>query len=233
MNEFEDLMAKMANGDGSLPFGEADLAKELGLTEDQINGFKAMFPKLVAQFLQGGLQFAEDEKRLKEADEHLQKQIGDLLAQNIGSQRSMFLTLTGLSLTVIGAVISVRAASATFFKYAITLNFGIGLLAICIVASILYLLNRLSVENRALTKRMKFQQDSMAKMRELIKTSFKEKKSFDEYFEKRKGLVQKISDDEIELLKKTGKQSKFVEYIPAIICYSFLGGLLLIGLALL
>ena len=64
-----------------------------------------------------------------------------------------------------------------------------------------------------------------------MKTSFEEKKSFDEYFAARKELVQKIADDEIELLAKTGGQSKLIEYTPAIICYSFLGGLLLIGLA--
>ena len=78
----------------------------------------------------------------------------------------MFLTLTGLSLTVIGVVVSVRAAYPHFFKGMVTLDLGIGLLAICVIASILYLLDRLSVENRNLTKRIKFQQASMAKMRE-------------------------------------------------------------------
>jgi len=228
----EDFMKRFAQGDdGQTPFDDIDFGKELGLSGEQIEGLKAMFPKMAAEFLQGGLQFAEEEKRMKEADQYLQKQVGDLLTQNISYLRNMFLTLTGLSLTVIGAVVSVRAAYPTFFKGTITLDFGIGLLAVCIVASVLYLLDRLSAENRNLTKRMKFQQASMAKMRELMKTSFEEKKSFEEYFAARKELVQKIADDEIALLAKTSGQSKLIEYTPAVICYSFLGGLLLIGLA--
>jgi hypothetical protein len=72
----------------------------------------------------------------------------------------------------------------------------------------------------------------MAKMRELMRASFEGKKSFDEYFATRKDLVQKIADEEIELLAKTRGQSKLIEYTPAIICYSFLGGLVLVALAL-
>jgi hypothetical protein len=233
MDDLKDFIEKIDQRAGGMPsFDDFDFGKELGLSAKQIEGLKAMFPKMATEFLQGGLQFAEEEKRMKEADQYLQKQVGDLLAQNISSLRNMFLTLTGLSLTVIGAVISVRAANPAFFKGSITLYSGIGLLGICIVASILYLLDRLSAENRNLTKRINFQQSSMAKMRELMRASFEGKKSFDEYFATRKDLVQKIADEEIELLAKTRGQSKLIEYTPAIICYSFLGGLVLVALAL-
>ena len=93
-----------------------------------------------------------------------------------------------------------RAAYPIFFKGVITLDLGIGLLALCVIASVLYLLDRLSAENRNLTKRIKFQQASMAKMRELMKTSYEEKKSFEEYFTARKELVQKIADLLLQLL---------------------------------
>ena len=233
-DDFKNLMEKMAQeSGGKMPFDDFDIGKELGLSDEQLQGLKAMLPRIASEFLQGGLQFAEEEKRMKEADQYLQKQVGDLLFQNISTLRNMFLTLTGLSLTVIGAVVSVRAASPSFFKGTITLDLGIGLLAICIAASVLYLLDRLATENRNLTKRINFQQSSMTKMRELMKTSFEDKKTFDEYFAARKELAQKIADDEIALLAKTRGQSKLIEHTPAIICFSFLGGLALIGLAFL
>ena len=55
MDDLKDLIEKMAHGgDDPLPFNEIDFGKELGLSEEQIEGLKAMLPKLTTEFLQGG-----------------------------------------------------------------------------------------------------------------------------------------------------------------------------------
>ena len=230
----EDFMKKMGQGeeDGTPP-ADFGFLKEIGLSEDQMKALIAKLPRIANEFIQGAAQYAEEEKQLISMYERITKQIGDLLMQNINASRNFFLTLATLSLTLIGAVISVRAAYPTFFKGTISLYFGIGLLAACIVASVLYLLNRLSVENNNLTKSLSLQQSGMAALINLMRSNFLEMKPFEEYFAARKTLIEENKITLSAFDEKVRKQSKLITHAPAIIGYSFLLGLALIGLAFL
>ena len=87
----EDFMKRIAEGaEGGSPFDGIDFGKELGLNAQQVEGLKAMFPKIANEFIQGAQQFAEEEKRMKEADQQLQKQVGDLLDQLLPSGKVFF-----------------------------------------------------------------------------------------------------------------------------------------------
>lgn len=230
----EDFMKKMGQGaEGDAPLADFGFLKEIGLTEDQMKALIAKLPRIANEFIQGAAQYAEEEKQLISMYERITKQIGDLLMQNINASRNFFLTLATLSLTLIGAVISVRATYPTFFKGTTPLYFGVGLLAVCIVASVLYLLNRLSVENNNLTKSLSLQQSGMTALINLMRSNFLEMKPFEEYFAARKALIEENKITLTAFDEKVRKQSKLITHAPAIIGYSFLFGLALIGLALL
>jgi hypothetical protein len=233
-DDLKDFIEKTAHGtEGEMPSGDFDFLKELGLTEDQMKALIAKLPRIANEFIQGGAQYAEEERQLISMYERITKQISDLLMQNINASRNFFLTLATLSLTLIGAVISVRAAYPTFFKGTIALDFGMGLLAVCIIASVLYLLNRLSVENNNLTKSLALQQSGMASLLNLMRSHFLEMKPFEEYFAARKALIEENKIALTAFDKKVKKQSKLITHAPAVIGYSFLVGLAFIAFAFL
>lgn len=231
-DDLKDFMEKMSHGaEGEIPSVDFDFLKELGLTEDQMKALTAKLPRIANEFIQGAGQYAEEEKHLVSIYERITKQIGDLLMQNINASRNFFLTLATLSLTLIGAIISARAVSHDFFKGVVTLYFGMGLLGICILASVLYLLNRLSVENNNLTKSLALQQSGMSALINLMRTHFLAMKPFEEYFVARKALIDE-SKIELTAFDETMKrQSWLITHAPSIIGYSFLGGLFFVGLA--
>ncbi len=209
-----------------------DFLKGLGLSDLQMQALLMKLPRVVNELLQGRQQYVEEEKHLISVRKDVLRQIGDLLVQNINASRNLFLTLATLSLAVIGAVISARATNLSFFRETSTLYIGIGLLGICVVASVLYLLNRLFSENRNLIKSFQTQQVQVSELIDLMRKYAVEMKSYEEYAAAKEKLLTKSETQGKIASDEVWRQSKLLAYIPKIICWSFLLGLGFIAFAL-
>lgn len=222
----------MQENGGGMPLPDFDFLKEFGISEKDMEALKPRLGQIVGELIQGAHQFAQEEKQIIAIRNNATKEIGGLLAQNINASRNFFLTLATLSLTIVGVIISALASGHNIFKGTFTLYSGLGLLIVCVVVSVLYLLNRLATENNNLTKYLDLERSIGEEMHELMGSYYKEKKTFEDYFPARKDLIEKNKKLEKEFAEKARRQSKIIFYTPFVICFSFLIGLALIGLSL-
>jgi hypothetical protein len=224
--DFEEIMKHMKEGGGMPPL-DFNLGT-LGLDEEKM---KALSAQMVRELTQGTYQFAEEEKLIIEIRNRADDQIGSLLAQNINSGRSFLLTLATLALTIIGAVLSVITSGHSIFKGNFTIHIGLIFLSVCVIVTVLYLLDRLGNENNGLTKRLVHEHSIMDDARTLLRKHIQEKKSYGDYLIAKKAFAENAKKREASFTAdKANQQSKIIPYIPAVIGYSFLIGLGFISL---
>jgi hypothetical protein len=228
-DELKEFMEQFTKGEG--PLAALGFLKELGLTEAQMQAILIKLPQAVNEFIQGRSQYVEEEKQLLSVRERVTRQISDLLMQNINASRNFFLTLATLSLTLLGAIASARATDHVFFKGVITLNVGMGFLGVCILVSVLYLLDRLTSENTNLTKSFQVQQAGMSELIDLMRSHAMEMKPYEEYAAAKKELIEKNQTVAVAMKEGVQKQSKFITFAPYVICLSFLTGLGFVAIA--
>jgi uncharacterized membrane protein YidH (DUF202 family) len=185
----------------------------------------------------GTTKYAKEEQRILVIKEKAQQSTRGFVISNIASMRNFLLTLTTLSITIFGVVISVISNSGLkVFKLVVEnipiVYIGLGSLALCVLVSVIYLAILHVKENQALSKSYLLQEKTFNSFRSLLLECYKNKKPFDVYQEKLRTAIEQ-NTEVAELAKKSHKQLAQNDYTTYYISGFFLIGILTVVVSLL
>jgi len=183
-----------------------DFLDDLKIDNEKLEILKKKFGTVIADFIEEGYRYAGEEKRILNIKDHAVKSIGDLLIQNILSTRSFLLTITGFSLAAIGAIFSVIASSnQTIFTYLWLMYIGLGMLGLCVIFSLIYLLQKMTTDNQKLSQDLKFQRSATEELHSLLIQYVEEHKPYVEYIKVREPLQKEFREREKKIIGEEQK----------------------------
>lgn len=207
--------------------------KEFGIDENTINLVKSMIPTLISDiFIKKSANFALEQKNLNESINNNTREKIEILNQNIFSFRSVLLTITGFSLTILGVVLSSLMSGKNIFNNQNILYLGLICFVFSTIISILFILNIYHFENNKLHEQIKFNKSYYKDINKILKNNLINK-NFDDYLvEKQNFLEEKIKEEEIINNKKNKYgfifKNKDKDYTPHVAIFLFLFGFILI-----
>jgi Na+/melibiose symporter-like transporter len=174
--------------------------------------------------------FSREQKEITESVNNNTKEKMSILSQNIFSFRVVLLTITGFSLTIFGVMLSIILSDGNLYINSYLLYTGLFCLFLNVFLSILFILNIYHFENNNLSKQIKFNNDSLQEINELIKKHLKDLNLNDYLIEKQKLLEDKIKEEKYNINKKNkiGLIINERDFSPHLIVFLFLFGIIFI-----
>lgn len=219
-NEIKEKIEKALDEGGKINFAE------FGFDGETLKTLEPLIKKIMEEIKNERFLFAKEEKIIIDGKNDAVKTIGGLLIKNIMSMRGFLLTLTTVSLAVIGIVIS----NLIIFQIPLV-YFGLAPLVICIFVSIIYLTHIHVRENNELTENLNFQKKAFRELHDILIEYLKERKKFEDYLKQKEILSDKNRETEKKFIEKIDKRAERKDYIPHIVSTSFLLGISLIALS--
>lgn len=183
--------------------------------------------------IQKALSFTIEQKNFTETLNNNTREKNEVLNQNIFSFRSILITITGFSLTIIGVVVSAIVSNKDVFGNNNILYIGLFCLVLNIIISILFILNIYHFENNKLSKGVKFNNKCIKDFYELIDVNFKIG-SFEDFLTKKSVFLKTKTEEEIKIIEEKNNNGLLIgekDFTPHLSVILFLIGFVLILLS--
>jgi hypothetical protein len=208
--------------------------KDLGIDEEMLKLIKPVVLQLISELLiKKTANFAIEQKNISESINNNTKEKNNVLNQNVFSFRSVLLTITGFSLTIIGAVLSALVSNKDIFGNEIILYLGLACFTFSIIISILFILNIYHFENNKISEQIKFNNANVKEINKILKDNFLNK-TFENYLLEKQDFLEKKSKEEEEINNNKNMLGLLIsekDYTPHLIIGLFLFGFILILLS--
>lgn len=194
--------------------------KELGIDE-----------KLLKKFVN----FDMEQKNMIQSITDNTKDKIDVLNQNIFSFRGILITITGFSLTIIGALLTVIISNSYLFNNIYLLYIGIVSFALNIIISILFILNVYHFENNKLSEQIKFNNKLINNFSDLIARHLKNA-NYESYLKEKSEYKSKMQNEEQKIANEKNKHGLLIgekDYTAHLSIALFLAGFILVLLSFL
>ncbi len=202
--------------------------KEMGIDKTILASIKPMIPKFIFDLTRGTPKFLLEEKNLRESIQNNTEQKRLVLNENIFSFRTILITITGFSLTIMGVALSVLSSTnQTIFKSSGFVYTGLVFLGLNVVGSILFIFYIYTKENNQIFRQINFNNELLSEANNLLIKYFKEG-TFDQYLIEKNKLFETKKTEEAKLTTKSPLLIKGKDWTPHILGIFFLIGILLI-----
>jgi hypothetical protein len=110
---------------------------------------------------------------------------------------------------------------------------GLGMLGLCVIFSLIYLLQKMTTDNQKLSQDLKFQRSATEELHSLLIQYVEEHKPYVEYIKVREPLQKEFREREKKIIGEEQKKSDRKDWTIHVITIFFLGGLISISISFL